>query len=224
MATNAQVDHLVVVAATLAQGVQWCETTLGITPGPGGQHALMGTHNRLFKIASQRYPQAYFEIIAIDPAAPAPGRQRWFDMDDPVLREQLARTGPQLVHFAANVPDAHASVAALAAQDIDRGALVQASRRAARGLLQWQITVRDDGQRLFNGCLPTLIQWGDVHPTQDMPDSGVTLQDLQISHPQVKVLDAAYHAIGLHGVPIKEGPAGLRAQLLTPRGAIEIRS
>lgn len=27
-------DHLVVAAASLAQGVQWCETTLGVTPGP----------------------------------------------------------------------------------------------------------------------------------------------------------------------------------------------
>jgi pimeloyl-ACP methyl ester carboxylesterase len=224
MAMTAQVDHLVVMAATLAQGVQWCEATLGITPGPGGQHALMGTHNRLFTIASQRYPQAYFEIIAIDPTAPAPARRRWFDMDDPLLREQLVRGGPQLVHFAASVPDAQASVAALAAQDIDRGAVLQASRPTARGLLQWQITVRDDGQRLFNGCLPTLIQWGDVHPTQDMPDSGVTLQELQIDHPQVEVLDAAYHAIELHGVTIKEGPASLLARMLTPRGLVEIHS
>jgi pimeloyl-ACP methyl ester carboxylesterase len=178
----------------------------------------------LFKIASQRYPQAYFEIIAIDPAAPAPGRQRWFDMDDPILREQLVRAGPQLVHFVASVPDAQASVAALAAQGIDRGAILQASRPAARGLLQWQITVRDDGQRLFNGCLPTLIQWGDAHPTQDMPDSGITLQELQVSHPQVKALDAAYHAIGLHDVSIQEGPASLCAHLLTPRGVVEIHS
>ena len=173
MATTTQVDHLVIVAATLAQGVQWCEATLGITPGPGGQHALMGTHNRLFTIASPRYPQAYFEIIAIDRAAPAPGRQRWFDMDDPILREQLVRAGPQLVHFAASVADARASVAALAAMDIDRGVIVQASRPVARGLLQWQITVRDDGQRLFNGCLPTLIHWDDANPTVDMPDSGI---------------------------------------------------
>ena len=224
MATTTQVDHLVIVAATLAQGVQWCEATLGITPGPGGQHALMGTHNHLFKIASQRSPRAYFEIIAIDPAAPAPSRRRWFDMDDPTLREQLARAAPQLVHFAASVADARASVAALAALDIDRGAIVQASRPAARGLLQWQITVRDDGQRLFDGCLPTLIQWGDVHPAQDMPDSGVTLQKLQVRHPQVKALGAAYHAIGLHDVSIKEGPASLCAHLLTPRGVVEIHS
>ena len=37
------------------------------------------------------------------------------------------------------------------------------------------ITVRADGQRLFDGCLPTLIEWGDTHPAATMPESGVTL-------------------------------------------------
>ena len=60
------VDHLVVAAATLAQGVAWCEATLGLTPGPGGKHPLMGTHNRLLKIATAAFPEAYLEIIAID--------------------------------------------------------------------------------------------------------------------------------------------------------------
>ena len=66
---SAQVDHLVVAARTLAEGVQWCEATLGITPGPGGKHPLMSTHNRLFNITSDGFPNAYFEIVAIDPTA-----------------------------------------------------------------------------------------------------------------------------------------------------------
>ena len=66
---TAQIDHLVVAATSLAEGVAWCESTLGVTPGPGGEHPLMGTHNRLFSIASVGYPAAYFEIIAINPEA-----------------------------------------------------------------------------------------------------------------------------------------------------------
>ena len=66
---KAQLDHLIVIAASLSQGVAWCEQTLGITPGPGGEHPLMGTHNRLFSIASPAYPRAYFEIIALQPGA-----------------------------------------------------------------------------------------------------------------------------------------------------------
>jgi len=49
-------DHLVVTARTLDEGAAWCEATLGIVPGPGGRHALMGTHSRLFSIASRAFP------------------------------------------------------------------------------------------------------------------------------------------------------------------------
>jgi len=71
---HTQIDHLVIVAKTLEQGVQWCEQTLGITPSPGGEHTLYGTHNRLFKIASPANPMAYCEIIAIDPNSVRPQR------------------------------------------------------------------------------------------------------------------------------------------------------
>ena len=81
-----RLDHLVVAAASLEQGAAWCEATLGVVPGPGGVHATMGTHNRLLRIATEAFPDAYLEIIAIDPAAPAPGRPRWFGLDDPVLQ------------------------------------------------------------------------------------------------------------------------------------------
>ena len=33
----ARVDHLVVAAESLDQGVQWCEAMLGITPQAGGE-------------------------------------------------------------------------------------------------------------------------------------------------------------------------------------------
>ena len=64
----ARIDHLVIAARTLDEGVRWCEATLGVAPGPGGTHPLMGTHNRLLSIASDEFAQAYLEIIAIDPA------------------------------------------------------------------------------------------------------------------------------------------------------------
>lgn len=84
---NWVVDHLVVAVRDLDEGVAWCEATFGIEPGPGGQHALMGTHNRLFAIGSARFPRAYCEIIAIDPGAPPPRRTRWYDLDDSVLQQ-----------------------------------------------------------------------------------------------------------------------------------------
>jgi catechol 2,3-dioxygenase-like lactoylglutathione lyase family enzyme len=225
---EAKLDHLVVMATSLDQGVAWCQATLGITPGPGGQHALMGTHNRLFRLEGGRYPGAYFEIIAIDPQAPAPQRRRWFDMDDATLREKLARHGPQLAHFVVRVNDIDAAVAALRAQGVDRGEVLAASRPTADGLLQWRISVRADGQRLLDGCLPTLIEWGAAgglaHPAQAMPASGVHLLVLTLQHPQADVLQAACRAIGLRGVTVQTGPASLAAQLQTPIGRVTLAS
>ena len=87
------VDHLVVAADTLDHGVQWCEATLGVTPGAGGEHALMGTHNRVLRIATSQYPRAYLEIIAINSAAKHPRRKRWFDLDDPALKPAFESAG-----------------------------------------------------------------------------------------------------------------------------------
>lgn len=220
-------DHLVVMAASLAEGVAWCEATLGVTPAPGGEHPLMGTHNRLLRIATPDFSNAYLEIIAINPVADNDQRalgKRWFDMENPALIAQVARDGPQLIHWVVRVPDVRAAVARLAAQGIDRGAVLPASRATPNGLLQWQITVRPDGQRLFDGCLPTLIQWGDTHPAASMPESGVTLQSIQLQHPEATALRTACDHLGLAQTPITPGPPRLSALLHTPRGPIDLHS
>ena len=220
----ARVDHLVVAAANLDEGVAWCEATLGVLPGPGGEHPLMGTHNRLLRVATVDYPRTYFEIIAIQPGRTPQRARRWFDLDDEAVRDALARGGPRLLHFVANVPDARASVQALRALGVERGEPVAASRMTDRGLLEWQITLREDGRRLDAGTLPTLIEWGARHPASAMPESGVTLQGLTATHPDAGVLRAAYEAIGLQGVSVKQGPANLCAVLDAPRGRVKLES
>ncbi|MBK0390965.1 VOC family protein [Ramlibacter algicola] len=224
--TGTRIDHLVVGADSLAQGTAWCERTLGVTPGPGGEHAFMGTHNRLLRIATVDHPRTYFEVIAPNPAVPqAPeGRRRWFDLDEPRVRDALRTHGPRLLHWVVQVPDLTAAVAAWQALGIERGRIVAASRETPRGLLRWEITVRDDGQRLFDGCLPTLIAWGDVHPAATMPDSGVTLHGVRVRHPQAALLGRAFAAIGLEGVELAEGSPNLGVTLLGPRGTARLAS
>ncbi len=221
---RAQLDHLVVLASDLAQGVTWCEQVLGVTPGPGGKHPLMGTHNRLFSIASTAFPLAYLEVIAIDPeaqnAAPA-GASRWFDMDSAALQQDVAAHGPKLIHFVARVPRIDPAVAALAALGIDRGRVLDASRATPAGLLQWRIGVRDDGARLFDGALPTLIEWGAVHPAATLGASGVTLTQFAVQHPDHAALAQAYQAIGL-AAPVQAGAVRLEAVLDTPRGSVRL--
>ena len=226
---HAQLDHLVIAAASLSEGVAWCEATLGVTPGPGGTHPLMGTHNRLLNIASAAFPQAYLEIIAIEPGKQPsrPGTRRWFDLDDAALQAGLLQHGPRLVHFVARVADAHAALRALTHDEhahIDRGHLLEASRDTPAGRLEWQITVRDDGQRLFYGALPTLIQWGPVHPTDAMPASGLVMRSLHATHPRAAALDAALSAIGMSDMAVQSGAPNLVAVLDTPRGPVTLQS
>ncbi|MCC2674599.1 MAG: hypothetical protein K0R58_1546 [Ramlibacter sp.] len=221
---EARVDHLVVAAADLAQGAAWCEATLGVVPGPGGEHPLMGTHNLLLRVATVNYPRAYLEILAIQPGREPQRKRRWFDMDDESLRDTVRRDGPRLVHFVASVPEVAKSVAALKELGQDRGEPLRASRMTPRGLLEWQITLREDGQRLMQGALPTLIEWGATHPASAMPDSGITLQALCAYAPQPEALEQAYLAIGLQGVTVKTGPVNLCAVVDTPRGRVRLES
>lgn len=219
-----RVDHLVVAADTLAAGVAWCEATLGVAPAPGGEHPLMGTHNRLLRVATVNYPRAYLEIIAVQPGRRAEHGRRWFDLDDEMLRDTLRRDGPRLVHFVAATDDVQRASAALSTQGIERGEVLRASRTSPRGVLEWQITVRPDGQRLWSGTLPTLIEWGALHPAPALPESAVSLQAVCACHPESAALSAAYEAIGLQGVTVKSGAPNLMAVLDTPRGRVRLES
>lgn len=187
------IDHLVVGAVNLEEGQAWCERELGVTPLAGGKHGLMGTHNRLLNISSPASPRCYLEIIAIDPEAPPPqGRARWFDLDLPALQQAL-RAGPGLIHWVARVPDLDAALAQWRSEGVDAGEPVTASR----GALNWRIALREDGRRLRREALPVLIEWGDAHPTDAMPASGVQLLDF-------------------------EARDGLVARLATPRGEVTL--
>lgn len=226
---HAEVDHLVVAGRTLDECVQWCEATVGLSPGPGGAHPLMGTHNRLLLCSGSGFEHSYLELIAVERGkrpTRLPAQRRWFDLDDEALQATLQRQGPRLVHFVARVPDAPKAVQALAAGSpaIDRGAVVEASRDTPAGRLEWRITVRDDGQRLMYGALPTLIQWGAVHPTDSMPAAGLELVSLTASHPRVELLREAYARIGLAGVDVLQGAPNLVATLRTPRGLVTLES
>lgn len=219
---GAAVDHLVVAAGTLEQGVAWCAAKFGVAPAAGGVHPLMGTHNRLLRLGG-RFDRCYLEIIAIDPQAAPPARRRWFDLDAPALQATV-RQEPRLVHFVARCGDAAGALAAWRAQGLEAGTLVGAQRQTPAGLLQWQISLRGDGRRLLAGALPTLIEWAGCHPTDQLPASGVMLHGLTAHHPQPARLQAAYDALGLEGVAIAAGGPDLVAKLSAPAGAVELHS
>jgi len=226
-----QLDHLVVAAASLAQGAAWCEATLGVSPGPGGRHALFGTHNRLLKIASDAYPELYLEIIAIDPdpdphldpdaPPPPPPRPRWFGLDDPALQAGLAADGPRLIHVVARSTMLDMHRWGLITVGHQPGEPVRAHRDTPDGRLEWEILVRPDGALLCGGALPTLIQWRGTHPTAAMPDSGISLSALTLTG----VPDRARQVLRLRGVATgAAGAPALSARLETPLGPVTLNS
>lgn len=164
-------DHLVVAARDLDSGARWLERQLGVPLVPGGAHVLMGTHNRLLRLAGGE--RLYLELIAIDPAAAPPSRPRWFGLDDPALQARLAGR-PHLIHWvvrsddlARDVTPAHGEMLAM-----------------QRGDFRWRIAVPADGRLPAGGRVPTLIQW-DVpsHPAERLPASGCTLLELDTAGP-----------------------------------------
>ncbi len=213
-------DHLVLAARTLDEGVAWCESALGLRPEAGGQHLFMGTHNRVFSIASPAFPRAYFEIIAIDPSLPMPNRARWFGLDDSVLQRALAK-GPQLVSWVARCDDIAAVHASMLAAGIDCGTVEHAERTTPRGLLRWQISLRADGRRLLGGAAPALIEWGDVHPSDSMAGSGVTLESMGVGgwpDALVPMLPSNVACDGSHHAP------PISVVLSSPRGTVTLQA
>ena len=172
-------------------------------PGPGGQHPHYATHNRLLSLG----PGLYLEVIAPDPAAPAPGRPRWFGLDHagaPRLSNWIVRT-TDLAAALAEWPQAGRPVA------------------LARGDLAWTIAVPPDGSLPMAGGYPTLIQWGPgVHPSSRLPDAGLRLLALDILHPQADALRA--RLTGQMGLTdpriafVAAATPSLRARIATPTG------
>lgn len=165
-------DHLVVAAATLQEGVAHVERLLGVEMSPGGQHMFMGTHNAVLRLGGE----CYLEVIAIDPSLPAPPRPRWFGLDDAALQASLAKT-PRLIHWVASTDNI---IAAQAMAPNILGPVVAASR----GTLNWKITIPTSGALPGDGAFPTLIAWpSSDHIAAKMADRGCSLVGLTVVHP-----------------------------------------
>ncbi|WP_273806277.1 MULTISPECIES: VOC family protein [unclassified Pseudomonas] len=197
-------DHLVIVAPTLAAGALHVEQRLGVAMQPGGKHARMGTHNLLLRLGD-----AYLEVIVPDPEASAPARPRWFGLD-----ELAPDAAPRLAHWVARTRG-------LAQADARLTQTFGRIESMSRGALAWQISIHADGQLPLGGVMPSLIDWGDArHPASGLIDQGCCLQRLELRHPDAAVLGQQLEAIGFSG-PVEVMPGerpDLLAYLETPTG------
>lgn len=200
-------DHIAVCAEALAPGVADVEAALGEPLLPGGEHAAMGTHNRLLSLG----PSEYFELIAINPDAPGPreGQARWFDLD--------SFTGPaRATTWICRCDDLEAAMALCPPG-------VGEPWDLARGDLAWRMAVPVDGKLPFGGLFPALIQWiGPAHPAPRLADTGVRLAKLRLISPEARALAAALEPlIADTRIEIVEGSEpGMEAELSTPRGMV----
>ncbi len=209
----ATLDHLVVAATTLADGIEYIAGITGVAPQPGGKHVAMGTHNALLRLAER----VYLEIIAIDPAGTRPPRARWFDLDNIALQAELTER-PRLVHWVARTPDIARAVALC---PIPLGVI----HPMTRGDYRWRITIPDDGKLPGRGVVPSLIQWDvPLHPADLLPASGISIAGLAAAHPDPDQIRSALAALGLTGaLPVTyDRDARLAAMLRTPRGIVTL--
>ncbi|MGM9487658.1 VOC family protein [Ideonella sp. YS5] len=202
------IDHLTITAPTLEAGAKLVEGALGVSAQRGGQHPRMGTHNLLLRLGDAMF----LEVIATDPAAPAPPRPRWFALD-----ELAADAAPGLscwVVRTSNIRD----TAAAATEPL--GTVEPMSR----GALNWLITLPEDGRPPLGGVGPALIEWHtEAHPAMGLQDLGCRLAGFELLHPQPRRAEALLVSLGFNPqgvkVEIVEAPhPALRARILTPQG------
>ena len=208
-------DHLVLAAATLADGIDYVASITGAVAQPGGKHVAMGTHNALLRLGEK----LYLEIIAIDPAGAKPARARWFGLDAVALQSELMEQ-PRLIHWVARTDDIET---ASRTSGIDLGPV----HAMSRGDYRWRITIPDDGALPARGVVPTLIQW-DVatHPADGLKHANVSLLELAGTHPDPTTIRAALARLGLErALRVSfDRETRLAAMLRTPNGVVTLSS
>lgn len=205
-----RVDHLVYATPDLDRGIAELEKLLGVRATAGGQHLGLGTRNALIALG----PYTYIEIIAPDPAQPAPALPRRFGIDD--LKSS------RLVTWAAKGTNLEQLRADAVQNGIALGKVQPGGRRRPDGVqLSWQST--DSQASVGDGIVPFIIDWGQSpHPAQSAA-KGATLVSLRVEHPDAANVQRMLEQLGLRVVVSAGARAALIATIDSPRGRVELR-
>jgi Glyoxalase-like domain len=213
--TTLVLDHLVVVAPTLAEGAAHVRDQIGMEMQPGGKHPEMGTHNLLLRLGDD----VFLEVIALDPIAAKPTGLCWFGLADEAAVHADWMSGRRLRGFVARTDDFDGVLAR-------HGELVGRKTPVSRGDRRWFFSVRPDGSLPADGAAPPVIDWGPRGcPAPDMPDVGALLVGFDIKHPDPAWLEGLYARLSFTNPPaVRRGAAiRLRATINTPSGVRELR-
>jgi Glyoxalase-like domain len=183
-----KLDHLVIGARTLEQGVNYVKTILGSEPIGGGKHLGQGTHNKVMRLGDD----VYLEVIAPDPDSDV--QPKWFSLGDDTMLESLAKS-PRLIAYVAQTDELETL--------LKETQYPLEAREAQRSELRWQFGFSKDGKLLADGLLPYLIQWQSNHPAWTMPDSGCHLVRLQGFHPEPANIQQTLQELGFADITVQ---------------------
>ena len=208
-----ELDHIVLGADNLEQGLNLITEKFGVDVPRGGEHLQMGTHNCVMALG----PNCYFEIIAIAPHLKVTVRPRWFDFDNPDQRARIAER-PRILTWVLRTPDLEQT---LAKTSEDLGEIVAMQR----GDLNWQLTIREDGSLPLGGLCPALIQWkNNLPPIANMTDLKCRVENITLAHLEPASLGSVLQSIGAdHLVQIIENERDsniIKVEFATPHGLV----
>jgi hypothetical protein len=204
-------DHILLGANDLDQGIRWIEERSGVRAVFGGAHPGRGTCNALLSLG----PRRYLEIIAPDP------QQASSTAGNDMVDRLHAIHEPRLIGWAVHTDDLsalmqRATAAGIAIENVRDGSRV---RPDGKTLLWRSVALKND----FGGMLPFFIEWnpGSIHPSQDAP-SGCTLQHFFIESPAREDVRSVAAKLGLE-LEIRPAKATvLRARIMGKKGEFEI--
>ncbi len=201
------VDHLVLAAPSLEEGMDFVEQKMGIRPQIGGQHLGKGTWNALVALGHS----SYLEVIAPDPKQEKPADGCWMGVDQ-IL-------SPQLIHWAAKVSPIQTFVELAKEHQLPIGVLSGGSRTKLNGdVISWTLTEPVSDSE--GGIIPFLIDWeGSVHPAASL-DQKCTLLEISAEHPNPQVVVQQLKHLGIHITIRKGATPKISAIIKSPRGIV----
>ena len=209
---DSRIDHIVIGAANLISGTNILETKLGTKFSSGGEHQIMGTHNKLLKLQSD----IYLEVIANNPNVDKPSRQRWFSLDEARTKEKIKHS-PRALCWVLEVDNIENTVKRCG---YNPGEILQLSRDD----LTWKVTVPSNGKLLENGVLPVLIEWPiNQHPSKKLNNSKVSINKISLFHPEPnKINNIISNLIESDLIRVSEGVSKIELILTTQNGKVVI--
>ena len=209
---NSRIDHIVVGSCNLISGTNILESKLSTKFSTGGEHQIMGTHNKLLKLKSD----IYLEVIANNPNVNNPSCPKWFSLGEERTKEKI-QFSPRALCWVLKVDNIENTVKKCG---YNPGEILQISR----GELTWKITVPSNGKLVDNGVLPVLIEWpSDQHPSKKLNNSNVSLNKLSLFHPEPnKINNIISNLIESDLIRVSEGLPKIELILTTQNGKVVI--